>query len=119
MRLASFTDSTTDPVGRLRLGVIEGDEIVDLTDPAVDLPADLTALLALGKSGLVQAREAPTSTAARHSLSSVIVAITGDRAAGHPGHRHELPGPRGGNGSGGAGVPVLVQQAANLHCRTR
>jgi 2-keto-4-pentenoate hydratase/2-oxohepta-3-ene-1,7-dioic acid hydratase in catechol pathway len=71
MRLASFTDPTIDPVGLLRLGLIEGDEVIDLTDPAVDLPADLTALLALGEGGLKRARQAPKSAAARHALSSV------------------------------------------------
>ncbi|HEY2213714.1 MAG TPA: fumarylacetoacetate hydrolase family protein [Acidimicrobiales bacterium] len=73
MRLASFTDPTTDPGGPLRLGVIDGDEVIDLTDPALDLPSDLTALLALGESGLERARQASKSTATRHPLSSVML----------------------------------------------
>jgi len=70
MRLASFTRGNTDQAG-LRLGLISGDEMVDLGHPAVDLPTDLTAFLALGDEGLERARQAPATVADRYSLDSV------------------------------------------------
>ena len=48
-----------------------GDEVVDLSDPAVGLPADMAELLALGPAALDRARQAPSGRAARHPLDSV------------------------------------------------
>ena len=52
-------------------GVVAGDEVVDLSDPAVGLPADMAELLALGPAALDRARQAPSGRAARHPLDSV------------------------------------------------
>ena len=67
MRLASF--SLDD--GRPRPGLIVGDEILDLSDPATGLPPTMAALLALGADGLERVRSAPAGKAARYGLSSV------------------------------------------------
>src|SRR5208282_3561422 len=55
----------------VRPGLVVGDEIVDLSDPAVGLPTDMTDLLALGPAGLDRARQAPSGKAARHPFESV------------------------------------------------
>ncbi len=56
-----------------RTGLVVGDEIVDLTDPAVGLPDSMVALLALGEDGLDAARRAPTTTARRLPLDGATV----------------------------------------------
>jgi 2-keto-4-pentenoate hydratase/2-oxohepta-3-ene-1,7-dioic acid hydratase in catechol pathway len=67
LRLVSFSLPGATP----RPGLIVGDEIVDLGDPATGLPASMTDLLALGPGALDVARAAPTTGAARHPLSMV------------------------------------------------
>ncbi len=67
MRLITF--STDDGVARP--GLVVGDEVVDLADPALGLPASVRRLVALGRSGLERAGEAARSGAARHALSQV------------------------------------------------
>jgi 2-keto-4-pentenoate hydratase/2-oxohepta-3-ene-1,7-dioic acid hydratase in catechol pathway len=75
MRLISFsanTDTDTGPsAGHSRPGVVAGDEVVDLSDPAVGLPADMGQLLALGPAALAAAGRAPSGKAARYPLDSV------------------------------------------------
>jgi 2-keto-4-pentenoate hydratase/2-oxohepta-3-ene-1,7-dioic acid hydratase in catechol pathway len=75
MRLVSFTldpgRSTSEPSGHPRPGLIVGDEVLDLSDPAVGLPADMAHLVALGPTALDRVREAPSGKAARHPLYSV------------------------------------------------
>jgi 2-keto-4-pentenoate hydratase/2-oxohepta-3-ene-1,7-dioic acid hydratase in catechol pathway len=67
LRLACF--SLAD--GRPRPGLIVGDEVLDLSDPAAGLPATMTGLLALGRAGLQSARAAADGGAARYELSAV------------------------------------------------
>ncbi len=50
MRLTSFSL----PGGHPRPGLILGNEIVDLSDPATGLPATMAALLALGPDALIR-----------------------------------------------------------------
>jgi len=76
MRLISFTDDpgpgTAD--GRSawpRPGLVVGDEVVDLSDPAVGLPVDMAELLSLGPAALDRARQASSGRAARYPLASV------------------------------------------------
>jgi 2-keto-4-pentenoate hydratase/2-oxohepta-3-ene-1,7-dioic acid hydratase in catechol pathway len=57
--------------GPVRPGLIEGDEVVDLGDPATGLPSTMRELLALGPAALEQVRAAPAGGAARHGLSEV------------------------------------------------
>ncbi len=71
MRLASFTSAEGGAPGHSRPGLIVGDEIVDLSDPAVGLPASMSELLGLGPEGLARARQAPAARAVRHALGSV------------------------------------------------
>ena len=66
MRLVSFSLG----VGVPRPGLVVGDEVVDLSDPATGLPSTMRELLALGPVGLEQARTA-TGGAGRHSLAEV------------------------------------------------
>jgi 2-keto-4-pentenoate hydratase/2-oxohepta-3-ene-1,7-dioic acid hydratase in catechol pathway len=61
VRLASFSLADAKP----RPGLIAGDEIVDLSDPATGLPPTMTALLALGPDALEGARGAAAGRAAR------------------------------------------------------
>jgi 2-keto-4-pentenoate hydratase/2-oxohepta-3-ene-1,7-dioic acid hydratase in catechol pathway len=72
MRLVSFSlnpvGATTTPA---RPGLVVGDEVIDLSDPAVGLPGDMAELLALGPAGLDRARQAPAGKAARHPIDSV------------------------------------------------
>jgi 2-keto-4-pentenoate hydratase/2-oxohepta-3-ene-1,7-dioic acid hydratase in catechol pathway len=65
MKVATFTDEKGT-----RIGVVEGSDIADVGTAVRDLPEDMTALLALGDTGLGRVREA-TSRAPRLSLDSV------------------------------------------------
>ena len=67
MRLASFSLAG----GRPRPGLILGDEILDLSDPATGLPPTMPELLALGSEGLRRAGAAATGAAPRHNLQGV------------------------------------------------
>jgi 2-keto-4-pentenoate hydratase/2-oxohepta-3-ene-1,7-dioic acid hydratase in catechol pathway len=57
--------------GAARPGVLHGDEVVDLSDPAVGLPTDMAGLLALGADGLARAAGAVDSAARRYPLESI------------------------------------------------
>jgi 2-keto-4-pentenoate hydratase/2-oxohepta-3-ene-1,7-dioic acid hydratase in catechol pathway len=73
MRLVSFTSASDGPATDAlpRPGLVVGDEVVDLSDPALGLPADMAQLLALGPAGLARARQAPDGAAARYPITSV------------------------------------------------
>jgi 2-keto-4-pentenoate hydratase/2-oxohepta-3-ene-1,7-dioic acid hydratase in catechol pathway len=65
MKLATFTEA-----GRTRIGVVEHDEIVDLsTDPA--MPEDMITLLSAGAAGLEAARNAAISSKKRFQIADV------------------------------------------------
>ncbi len=53
MRIVSFNHQ-----GLSRLGVVEGDSVVDLKTAAPDLPGDLVALINMGEAGFAKARAA-------------------------------------------------------------
>jgi 2-keto-4-pentenoate hydratase/2-oxohepta-3-ene-1,7-dioic acid hydratase in catechol pathway len=57
--------------GSVRTGVVAGDEVVDLTDPAVGLPPDMSDLLDAGDEALARATNAHKSAARRVPLDSV------------------------------------------------
>lgn len=63
MRLVSMFDDTR------RTGLLVGDEVVDLTDPAVGLPGDMVSLLALGADGTAAAGRAVGGRARRIALA--------------------------------------------------
>jgi len=67
VRLASFSL----PGGPVRPGLVVGDEIVDLSDPATGLPSSMRQLVALGPGALEQVRGAATGGAARHPVTGV------------------------------------------------
>jgi 2-keto-4-pentenoate hydratase/2-oxohepta-3-ene-1,7-dioic acid hydratase in catechol pathway len=67
VRLASFSLGG----GPIRPGLVLGDEIIDLSDPATGLPPTMAGLLALGPAALERVRAAPEGGAARHALSDV------------------------------------------------
>jgi len=76
MRLISFTDdpgpgTADEPSAWPRPGLVVGDEVVDLSDPAVGLPVDMAELLSLGPAALDRARQASSGRAARYPLASV------------------------------------------------
>jgi len=69
MRLVSFA-----PPGQpsaARTGVIVDDEVIDLTDPAVGLPGDMTDLLGAGPAALERAAAAAGGAARRWPLGKV------------------------------------------------
>jgi 2-keto-4-pentenoate hydratase/2-oxohepta-3-ene-1,7-dioic acid hydratase in catechol pathway len=68
MRLVSMEDD-----GGHRTGLVVGDEVVDLTDPAIGLPGDMIELLALGPDGMVAAGRAPATPARRIPLAAAPV----------------------------------------------
>ena len=68
MRLVSFSEPVETTT---RTGVVLGEEIVDLTDVAVGLPADMASLLALGPDALVGAARAGNGRARRLALEAV------------------------------------------------
>ena len=67
MRLVSFSL----PDGRVRPGLVAGDEVVDLSDPAAGLPPTMAALLALGPSALERAGAVAAGGARRYALGEV------------------------------------------------
>ncbi len=74
MRLVSFSDrdpQTADPGPSTRTGVVVGDDVIDLTDPAVGLPGDMSDLLAAGADALERAAGAPATGARRLPLATV------------------------------------------------
>jgi 2-keto-4-pentenoate hydratase/2-oxohepta-3-ene-1,7-dioic acid hydratase in catechol pathway len=69
VRLASFSL----PGEAVRPGLVLGDEIVDLSDPATGLPATLREILALGPDGLAVAAAAARTRAARHERAALVL----------------------------------------------
>lgn len=67
MRLLSFSTSG----GPARPGLVSGDEIVDLSDPSLGLPASMRALLALGPAALARVRAAEKVGVRRHARTEV------------------------------------------------
>jgi 2-keto-4-pentenoate hydratase/2-oxohepta-3-ene-1,7-dioic acid hydratase in catechol pathway len=67
VRLVSFSLTGGVP----RPGLVVGDEVVDLGDPATGLPSTMRELLALGPDGLEAAGAAVAGAAARHALAGV------------------------------------------------
>jgi 2-keto-4-pentenoate hydratase/2-oxohepta-3-ene-1,7-dioic acid hydratase in catechol pathway len=66
MKLATFTHD-----GSTRIGVVEGDEIVDLSVAAPDLPTEMVAFLEAGKPALASAAAAAGSAKGRLALADV------------------------------------------------
>jgi 2-keto-4-pentenoate hydratase/2-oxohepta-3-ene-1,7-dioic acid hydratase in catechol pathway len=66
MKLATFTHC-----GSTRIGVVEGDEVVDLTEAAPDLPREMTALFGAPPGALDRARRAVAETRTRIPLDDV------------------------------------------------
>jgi len=69
MRLASFVEPSSPSV--VRTGVVVGDEVVDLTDPAVALPGDMSELLVAGPGAMERADDALRSRARRLGMDAV------------------------------------------------
>jgi len=67
MRLATFTQG-----GRTRIGVVDGEEIVDISFGS-NLPTDMIALLEAGPDGFKAARAAASRSTHRFAISSVRV----------------------------------------------
>jgi len=66
MRLISFSDERAT-----RVGLLDGDEVVDLRAAAPGLPGEMCAFLAAGAEALAAAREALAGGAARRPLAEV------------------------------------------------
>ncbi len=66
MKLATFTHA-----GSTRIGVVRGDELVDLAAAAPELPRDLIAFLSLGQRARQRAGEVASATGARLPLAEV------------------------------------------------
>ncbi len=64
MHLVSFSENNN-----IRLGVLDGTQIVDLSRAAPSLPRDMTAFIALGDAGLAEATRAVSAGAARVPLA--------------------------------------------------
>lgn len=66
MKLATFTHD-----GRTRIGVVSGEEIVDLSECRMDLPRDMIGFLAAGPEVLEEARKAEKDGPTRFPLADV------------------------------------------------
>ena len=66
MKLATFTHA-----GSTRIGVVRGDDLVDLAAAAPELPRDLIAFLSLGQRARQRAGEVASATGARLPLAEV------------------------------------------------
>jgi 2-keto-4-pentenoate hydratase/2-oxohepta-3-ene-1,7-dioic acid hydratase in catechol pathway len=58
----------------VRTGLVVGDEIVDLTDPAIELPGDMPTLLALGDGSRDALARAPSTAARRFAVAETRLA---------------------------------------------
>jgi 2-keto-4-pentenoate hydratase/2-oxohepta-3-ene-1,7-dioic acid hydratase in catechol pathway len=77
VRLVTFlvpVDTPSGPSTRRATGVVVGDEVVDLTDPALGLPSDMADLLGAGDDAMTAAARAHTSVARRFGLDQVQLA---------------------------------------------
>ncbi len=66
MKLATFTQD-----GATRIGVVEGNEVIDLSVAAPDLPREMVAFLEAGPPALAAARASVKAGGARQPLASV------------------------------------------------
>jgi 2-keto-4-pentenoate hydratase/2-oxohepta-3-ene-1,7-dioic acid hydratase in catechol pathway len=71
MRLVSFSVGPGSSPPRPSPGLVVGEEIVDLSDPGLGLPAHMKDLLALGPAALEGAAHAASGGAARHHRDAV------------------------------------------------
>lgn len=81
MRLVTFAEDVTPPradpaepwrsTELWRTGVVVGEEVVDLTDPEIGLPSDMSELLTGGPAALERAGLAPRSGARRVALEAL------------------------------------------------
>lgn len=71
MRLCTFIE---EPGPVVHTGVVVGDEVVVLSDPAVGLPSDMAALLAAGEPALERARRAAAGGGPRRPLATLRLA---------------------------------------------
>jgi 2-keto-4-pentenoate hydratase/2-oxohepta-3-ene-1,7-dioic acid hydratase in catechol pathway len=69
MRLCTFRDA-----GSAKLGVVQGDGVVDLSEAAPELPREMSALLAAGSSALSRAAAAASNARRRLALDAVSLA---------------------------------------------
>ena len=66
MKLATFTHGNTT-----RIGIVVGEEVVDLSAAAPDLPTEMVALLEAGDDALLRARSVAEAAGARIPLADV------------------------------------------------
>ncbi|HEV8713976.1 MAG TPA: Rv2993c-like domain-containing protein, partial [Candidatus Binatia bacterium] len=66
MKLVTFTQG-----GATRIGILDGDAIVDLSVAAPSLPREMCAFLAAGTEALATAKHAVTNSTARVALKEV------------------------------------------------
>jgi 2-keto-4-pentenoate hydratase/2-oxohepta-3-ene-1,7-dioic acid hydratase in catechol pathway len=71
VKLTTFSLSVEKGEIDPRPGLIVGDEVVDLSDPAVGLPSTMREVLAMGSAGLDRIRQASSIRSSRHALGSV------------------------------------------------
>jgi 2-keto-4-pentenoate hydratase/2-oxohepta-3-ene-1,7-dioic acid hydratase in catechol pathway len=71
MRLVSFSDAESASTSDVRIGLLVGAEVLDLSDPELGLPATMRELLALGPTALTRAGRATNGKAIRHAMDSV------------------------------------------------
>jgi 2-keto-4-pentenoate hydratase/2-oxohepta-3-ene-1,7-dioic acid hydratase in catechol pathway len=74
VRLVSFLAPDDAPPGAAtvrRTGVVDGDDVIDLTDRSLGLPGDMTELLGMGSAALDVAAAAPDGEARRWRLEDV------------------------------------------------
>jgi 2-keto-4-pentenoate hydratase/2-oxohepta-3-ene-1,7-dioic acid hydratase in catechol pathway len=69
MRLVSFVEPDAPSV--IRTGVVDDEDVVDLTDPSVGLPGDMTEFLVAGPAAFERAEAAVTSGTRRLPLAQV------------------------------------------------
>ena len=103
---------------RPRTGLVVGDEIVDLTDPAIGLPGDMVALLALGSDALGALRHGagqPGAAVDRRPRSQLTAPVPSSSLVS--GHRPQLRRPHRRARARAPRVPDLVLQAADLRDR--
>ena len=109
MRLISFSDRDGS-----RIGIQDGESVIDLARAAPALPRDMNALIAMGEAGLAALRAAQKSSAARLPLSSVKLLAPIPRplknifAVGKNYHEHAKEFEKSGfDATGGSAIPDL------------
>ena len=108
MKLITFTEAS-----RTRIGLLQDQHVVDLSQAAPSLPQDMLRLLQAGDAAMQEAAK-HTSAIAHFSMPDVVIEAPIKRPPQDSGHWAELPRPRRRKQYGYPQTPGRVYETSNL-----